>query len=127
MAIISTEIVSESIVQTRSRENLSDQETADWRMSVTDHRNWDEYHRAFSHFFEWVDGDLADPERFPKGERPKRIKYLYKFIVLTKRFGADSRDKNGFWVPFKVFEVYGYFECPVDEDNSGSLMTSKWI
>ena len=45
-------------------------------MSVTDHRNWDEYHRAFSHFFEWVDGDLADPERFPKGERPKRIKYL---------------------------------------------------
>lgn len=85
-------------------------------MSVTDHRNWDEYHRAFSHFFEWVDGDLADPERFPKGERPKRIKYLYNFIVLTKHFGADSRDKNGFWVPFKVFEVYGYFECPVDED-----------
>ena len=55
--------------------------TAECRMSVTDHRNWDDYHRAFSHFFEWVDGDLADPERFPKGERPKRIKYLYDFIV----------------------------------------------
>ena len=110
MAMISTENVSESIVQTRT------QETVDCRMSVTDHRNWDDYHRAFSRFFEWVDGDLADPERFPKGERPKRIKYLYNFIVLTKRFGADSRDKNGFWVPFKVFEVYGYFECPVDED-----------
>ena len=70
--MISTENVSESIVQTRRLQS------ADCRMSVTDHRNWDDYHRAFAHFFEWVDGDLADPDsRFPKGKRPKRIKYLY--------------------------------------------------
>lgn len=59
--------------------NVSEQSTsqasrlwlpADFRISsVTDHRNWDYYHRAFSRFFDWIDGDLADPDRFPKGER----------------------------------------------------------
>ena len=30
-------------------------------------------------------------------------------------FILDRRDGNGFWVPFKVYAVWGQFCCPVDD------------
>ena len=38
------------------------------RMSVTDVRNWDDYYYGFCQFFKYIDTDLTDPNRFPKGK-----------------------------------------------------------
>jgi len=61
--------------------------------ALYDHRNWTAYLFSFRQSFKFLDPELTDPNRFPK----------------------DSRDGNGFWLPFKVYAVWGQFCCPVDQ------------
>ena len=37
-------------------------------MSVVDKRNWDDYYHSFSEAFKYLDEDLTDPNRFPRGK-----------------------------------------------------------
>ena len=37
-------------------------------MSVVDKRNWDDYYHSFSQAFKYLDEDLTDPNRFPRGK-----------------------------------------------------------
>jgi len=63
-------------------------------MSLSDERNWDDYFYGFCESFKYIEEDLTDPDRFPK----------------------DKRDKGGFWLPFRVYAVHGFFQCPVDSN-----------
>jgi len=70
--------------------------------AMYDHRNWNDYLKNFSNRFKYLDAELTDPHRFPK----------------------DSRDDNGFWFPYKVYAVWGYFCCP---ENNSCFWESKEI
>jgi hypothetical protein len=61
-----------------------------------DHRNRKAYLRSFIESFSYLYTELADPGRFP----------------------GDSRDDNGFWVPFRAHGVHGEFHCPKDDSCS---------
>lgn len=61
-------------------------------ISLCNSNNWCGYKDGFNKSFKNMEDALVDPSRFPR----------------------DSRDDNGFWVLFKVFKVYGYFQCSVD-------------
>ena len=41
------------------------------------------------------------------------VYYVHYYSLL---YVADKRDKGGFWLPFRVFAVYGFFQCPVDSN-----------
>ena len=36
-------------------------------MSLSDERNWDDYFYGFCESFKYIEEDLTDPDRFPKG------------------------------------------------------------
>ena len=65
-------------------------------ISICNSNNWCGYRDGFNKNFKNMEDKLVDPSRFPR----------------------DSRDDNGFWVLFKVFKVYGYFQCSVDRKCS---------
>jgi len=65
-------------------------------ISICNSNNWCGYKDGFNKNFKNMEDKLVDPSRFPR----------------------DSRDDNGFWVLFKVFKVYGYFQCSVDRKCS---------
>ena len=77
--------------------------------ALYDHRNWTAYLRGFQGSFKYLDPELTDPDRFPKGRNFQLCWPMNSVLFL------DRRDGNGFWVPFKVYAVWGQFCCPVDD------------
>ena len=93
----------------------------DTKMAITatalyDERNWESYLKSFRNTFKYLDAELTDPNKFPKG----KIRILFYLLPqnVFNLFSPDSRDGNGFWMPYRVHAVWGYFSCPEDDSCS---------
>ena len=83
-----------------------------------DHRNRRAYLKCFIDRFIKLDSELADPGRFPKGRNFILIIDNSMSLTFPPHDPSDSRDGNGFWVPFRVYGVHGEFQCPQDDSCS---------
>ena len=62
-------------------------------MSLSDERNWDDYFYGFCESFKYIEEDLTDPDRFPKGMSQDGASG-YACIILHWRVGAAPADRH---------------------------------
>ena len=99
-------------------------------MSLSDERNWDDYFYGFCESFKYIEEDLTDPDRFPKGmSRDGASGYaciiLYNMYIIhfIKLQTNEIRMASGYHSEFMQYTVSS--NVPWTQTATGDLATFK--
>ena len=99
-------------------------------MSLSDERNWDDYFYGFCESFKYIEEDLTDPDRFPKGmSRDGASGYaciiLYNMYIIhfIKLQTNEIRVASGYHSEFTQYTVS--FNVPWTQTATGDPATFK--
>ena len=103
-------------------------------MSLSDERNWDDYFYGFCESFKYIEEDLTDPDRFPKGMSQDLlcngasryacvISYNVYIIHFIKLQTNEIRVASGYHSEFMQYTVSS--NVPWTQTATGDLATFK--
>ena len=108
-------------------------------MSLSDERNWDDYFYGFCESFKYIEEDLTDPDRFPKGMSRDgasgyaciilcNMMYIIHFIIMNtihfvKLQTNEIRVASGYHSEFMRYTVSS--NVPWTQTATGDLATFK--